>query len=336
MTTIIVEDGDAVAHQYGTAAPSGYTFANERPVIVVTENVTTFGLWGVSGGAGGGRCVDLTGTLTLTYDDTNARVQIVGAALDAFSFVTVERSTDNMHWTTVRNAVAIELVAGAFTLYDYEFIPGVTNYYRLTTVAPSGCSSVTETITPDLTQVWIKSVTRPFLNQALGTACASAFGAEDIELLTNPGATRPTRVAVFPIINRTMPVGVTDLALGRAWTLRLRTHTLAKHREVDYLFASGDVLFIQVPASDCAQTIEHGYVVVNDPAYERHHRYRNRVVWETDVQEVAPPAADIEYAEATWATVIAQFGSWADLVAACPTWNDVLALLPDPSEVIVP
>lgn len=190
-------------------------------------------------------------------------------------------------------------------------------------------------ITPNLTRIWLKSTTRPFLNVSFAAACAT-FGDEDLEMLvTDDAVTRPTRGTVFPIINRTLPVGITDLALGRTWAIRLRAFTAAAHQSLDYLFASGDVLFIQVPRSDCVETIEHGYILAFDPAYRRHHRYRNRVVWDADVQEVAAPAADIGYREATWATVLAQFGTWAAVMAACPTWADVLALLPDPSEVIV-
>ncbi len=317
---------------WGVAGPSTQVVENALPRIVVTEDID-FGVgWSAGPGCGGG-----TSVLLVTYDDTLARVVIDGSGLAPYTAVIVERSTDQMHWTTVRGAVQLTLNGDTFTHYDYEFSPGVVNYYRVTTIAPSGCETASASVTPDLTQIWIKSITRPFLNTPLGTSC-SVMGSTPVELLVvaNGGVTRPTRSAIYPIINRTNPVGVTDLALARSWPMRLRTFDPAGLQTLDYLFASGDTLLIQVPHNDCAETVEHGYVIVSDPTYQRHHRYRQRVVWDFGVQEVAVPGPDIGYRQATWATVLAQFGSWAGVMAACPTWAHVLALLPSPSEVIVP
>jgi hypothetical protein len=39
---------------------------------------------------------------------------------------------------------------------------------------------------------------------------------------------------------------------------------------------------------------------------------------------------------ATWAALLADFGSWTAVLAAFPTWADVLEYVSDPSVVIVP
>lgn len=73
-------------------------------------------------------------TVTLTDDTANARVAIdvdgIGTEADT---VTIERSTDQVRWTTVRGATALPVDAGALadTHYDYEFVPDVVNYYRV-------------------------------------------------------------------------------------------------------------------------------------------------------------------------------------------------------------
>jgi hypothetical protein len=207
------------------------------------------------------------------------------------------------------------------------------------TVHPNGVINTlvqTSSITPNMTRAWIKSVTRPFLNISVNTSCVK-MGAEAIELLVDDGGvSRGTRNGVFPIIDRTYPVAVTGVPLGRQWGLRLRAWTVTAQQTLDYLFASGDVLFIQVPHNDCAETIEHGYVVYDTPSYVRHHRTRKRVVWQTAVTEVAAPGPDVAYRAATWQTILTQYGTWAAVMAANPKWSDVLALLPTPSEVIVP
>ncbi len=72
-------------------------------------------------------------TVTLTYDNSNAKVTISATGLAAANVATVERSVNQVVWTTVRGAGAWPVTAGAFTtpLDDYEFAPGLPNYYRV-------------------------------------------------------------------------------------------------------------------------------------------------------------------------------------------------------------
>lgn len=238
----------------------------------------------------------------------------------------------------VRDGINGTVVADPdFYLQDHQDTSFVDDAGRTWTM--NGTASIETTqgpvsVTPNLTKVWIKSLTRPFMNIALDTDCA--MGGADTELLATGTVQRSTRAGVFPVINRTFPVAVTDLSLGRSWSLRLRTWSVTAHRALDFLFASGDVLLIQAPCGTCEGTTETGYVLAFSPTYQRHRRYRTRVVWDASVVEVAIPSADIAYAEATWATVIATYGSWSAVIAAHSSWASVLALLPSPEEVIVP
>lgn len=295
--------------QYGTY--EGSLFLSEGAIFTTLGTMVTDATTTIFSGSG---------PLTVGIRDSNA---------DPFNGVIMQAVVINASSTVVANARFDLLTTGTTAFNDGNGLPW-------TVTSPAVVSTFeTESITPELTQVWIKSVTRPFLNRPLATACTSAMGESDTELLVTDTVTRPGRASVFPVINRTMPVGVTDLSLGRSWQFRARTWTLDAHRLMDYLFAAGDVLFIQVPCGDCAQTVENGYVVAYGATYRRHKRYRNRVVWEVPVEEVATPGPDIAYHEATWATVLAQYGTWQDVIDANPTWAHVLALLPDPSEVIV-
>lgn len=76
-------------------------------------------------------------TVTLTYDDTLGRVRITANALgtDADEAL-IERSTDQIRWTTVRGAEAVPVSGGvmSLTVDDYEFSPDVVNYYRVSGV----------------------------------------------------------------------------------------------------------------------------------------------------------------------------------------------------------
>lgn len=68
-------------------------------------------------------------TITLTYDETLSRVVITGSDLPD-GVARIERSINGLLWTTVRGGASIEITAGGFELYDYEFIACTENFYR--------------------------------------------------------------------------------------------------------------------------------------------------------------------------------------------------------------
>lgn len=72
-------------------------------------------------------------TVTLTYDSSLARVRINATGLGIADEATVERSTDQVRWTTVRGGGAVGVTGGVFDLplYDYEWSSDVINYYRV-------------------------------------------------------------------------------------------------------------------------------------------------------------------------------------------------------------
>lgn len=69
-------------------------------------------------------------TLTLSYDETLSRVVIQGSDLPD-GFVRVERSVNEIMWDVIRGGTAVEVEAGSFILYDYEFFDSVENFYRV-------------------------------------------------------------------------------------------------------------------------------------------------------------------------------------------------------------
>lgn len=80
-------------------------------------------------------------TVTLTYDSQLSRVRINADGLGSAPTATVERSTNQVNWTTVRGGLDVAVTAGAIpTVDDYEFSPDVTNYYRV--AYPSAMSFV--------------------------------------------------------------------------------------------------------------------------------------------------------------------------------------------------
>ena len=261
-------------------------------------------------------------TVTLTYDATIARVQI--SADDTFTadYITVQRSTPGSHWKTVRGAA--ELAAGSATVDDYEFMPGVVNTYRALSYSPVDVllGTETNTITPTISQVWLKSIARPFLNLPVTVQEYSSIG-------------RRARAGLFEIPGRGYPVRVGDVASSRQWSYELLTYDLTEARALEFLVASGDVAFVQVPPGF---DIPGGYVSLGDMTRGRVSRPLSDVRrrFSLPVTEVAAPDPGVVGYTSTWASLIAEFGTWADVLAAFPTWADVLEYVSDPSVVVVP
>ena len=70
-------------------------------------------------------------TLTATYADDLSRARLVITSAPATAdYALIERSLDQITWTTVRGGDTLGLTGGAAHLDDYEFTPGVENYYR--------------------------------------------------------------------------------------------------------------------------------------------------------------------------------------------------------------
>lgn len=178
----------------------------------------------------------------------------------------------------------------------------------------------TQTITPDLAGFWLTSTMRSFLNLA-----------PRVVGYTEPS--RASRGGSTYVAARTLPIAQVELSAARVWTLTIRVPTTAAARRLEYIIASGDVLYLQTP-DECP--IPYGYYRVGDSAAERTIPRGGTVqLFDLPLEECAAPGPDVATASATWDSVIALYGTWADVVLAQPTWEDLLDLVGDPSEVIV-
>lgn len=259
-------------------------------------------------------------SLDATLDTVLSRVRLSATALDESATALFERSPNGLRWTTVRGGTDVP-VSGADTaaLDDYEFAPGVVNHYRVT----AGGDVFTTTITPAQTAVWFKSITRPWLNRA-------------VAVVSHGDIVSPARNGVFAVLGRTYPIAVTDVRLARQWDMVVKADQLADADALDLVFASGDPLFVQVPATGVLSTIPGGYVVVGDVKRTRFGTVSARRWFELPMTEVAAPGPDVVGSTSTWETLVAEFGSWAEVLAEFGSWTEVAEYVADPSVVIVP
>lgn len=186
-------------------------------------------------------------------------------------------------------------------------------------------STDTSSITPTITSVWLKDITKPFLNRTL-------------DCIPNQSPiTRRARNGVFPIVGRTFPVAVTDTRLAREVTIEVITQTTQDWEELDLITLAGDVFFIQTPPGNSLPTM---YVVIGDINARR--PLRNQVcgndwrVFTLPLIEVAPPSSDLVGSLGTWQTVINTYATWTAVISAHPTWSSLLTLVGSPGEVVVP
>jgi hypothetical protein len=259
-------------------------------------------------------------SLGATFDPVLSRVRLAATALDDGAEALFERSPNGVRWTVVRGGTAVEVTPGdTAALDDYEFAAGVANHYRVT----CGGDTFTTTITPDQTAVWFKSIVRPWLNRS-------------VQVVSHGDIVSQARNGVFPILGRTMPIAVTDVRLARAWDMVVKADQLADADALDLVFASGDPLFVQTPASGALSTVPGGYVVVGDVKRSRFGTTSTRRWFDLPMTEVAPPGPDVVGSTSTWESLVAEFGTWADVLAEFGSWAEVAEHVADPSVVIVP
>jgi hypothetical protein len=259
----------------------------------------------------------------LSFDTALCRVladmTAVRASLGHDSAALVERSLDQIQWTAVRGASAAPVSATAPPVADYEFVPDVVNYYRVT--PDSGTYS--DSITPGLPGgvPWLRNLRYPFLSMGVTVSDAS-----DI--------TRAANAAAFTVMGRSFQVGVSAVRGARQFTLTVATDADTDTAMLAALLSTGDVVLLQVPAAYPVPLLG-GYYSAADTS-----ETRNGVPWAlrwTDIPltEVEAPGDEVTPITSTWETVTGGYETWAGLVSGQAAWADVVALTGAPADVLV-
>ncbi|MFI5561502.1 hypothetical protein ACIA2T_19665 [Amycolatopsis japonica] len=178
----------------------------------------------------------------------------------------------------------------------------------------------TQTITPALDSIWLKNPSRPSLNTKICVTDVS-----DI--------TRPSRVGVFEVIGRTMPVAVTDVQGSRRLTLTITTTDLGAAADMDARLSSGEPVFIQTPSTDHA--VPTMYAVLGDVVQSKRTFNGERRFFTLPLVEVAAPGSIVTGDTILWLDVPATYGTWADVIAAKTSWSNLMDSIATGS-VIVP
>lgn len=246
------------------------------------------------------------------------------------SYALIDRTTNGVTYTIVRGATDVGITTGCElerTIDDYEFPVGVEITYRIRSYTSGDGLLVTTTctITVDLDEVWLKSIGRPFLNRVL-------------HCVSNPSPIiRRARNGVFPVVNRSYPIAVTDTRGSREVTVPVITQTTQEREDLDLLLASGDPVFVQTPLNHPLPTM---YAIIEDTTESRPVRNRDCNndwrLFDLPMIEIVAPGPDVVGTTGTWQTVVNTYATWADVISNNATWADLLELIGDGTEVIVP
>lgn len=264
--------------------------------------------------------------LAATYDAILNRRTIALTGLNPLTdHVTVERAVDPfVQWSMVRGWAVQNIAAAAVTYHDYEFPEGVAYKYRVREFNAAGAqlASTDFSVTAvAFAEPWLKVPAAPFLNRP-------------VVIVDRSGMSNRSRTGLFDIVGRSDPIQVGDVRGSLAYTLQLLTETAADEQDMEYALATGDVVFLHLPAAE--RTVPGGYFSVGDVTRDSTLRRSARRVWSLPLTRVVPPGPDVAGAAYTWASVQNDYATWADLMAANATWGDLLQRTGSPADVIVP
>lgn len=266
-------------------------------------------------------------SLSATYDGVLSRIQLAGSSLGASAtYAVFDRTTDGITYTTVRGGSAVAVSSQNASANDYEWDAGTATTYRVRSYNSSDVlqQTFTASITQDLTQPWLKVPAAPFLNTPIEVRDIGDVG-------------RMSRAGVFQVVGRTLPVAVGDVMSALTFTLQLLTRTHSDWHALDFLFASGEIVYLQMPSASAFEHFAHsGYFVVGDVSRAPVSMVSDLRIWTVPLTEVAAPGADVVGSAYTWTSTLADYADWTDLKTDNLTWGDLLERTGTPSDVIVP
>jgi hypothetical protein len=220
-------------------------------------------------------------------------------------------------WSQQAGASPTTVPAGAFTV-----VGGAAAITRGALVALAPTTTVlTASITPAQTGIWVKNLTRPFLNRQV-----TVVGHSDIE--------QDARLGLHDIVGRSYPVAVTDVRSSRRQTLTLMFPTIAAAEDFRQCLAPGSPILLHVPPTGCP--FPGMYAVVGQISIRKMSQRGVRRYFTLPLTEVAAPTADVVGATLTYNTVLASYATYDALLAGETSYNGLMEGIGSPGDVVVP
>lgn len=244
-----------------------------------------------------------------------------GVAAEIGEFTTFQGAVgQGLAWDWLQQTSKTNVVAGSFVV-----VGGGSDVCRgAVTSSPANVATQVSSITPVITTVWLKSITKPFLNRTF--VCVPPAG----------DVLRGDRTGIFEVINRGVPVAVTDLKQSREVELQVVTRSTTEWQDLDLIMSTGETMFVHTPLNYELQSM---YVVVGQVT--RHRPLLSRTcdtdwrIFTLPLREVATPDVSICGSTVTWQSVINFYATWQTTINGETSWLDLLANVGSPTDVIV-
>lgn len=265
-------------------------------------------------------------SIDLQYNDDLSRVVISLFNMSEDS-VRIERSTNELFWTTVRGGFQLDTSSGSASLDDFEFAADRQNFYRVLDIDDLDGGAVdSDSITPDLDgEIWWKSVRFPFLNRPARLLDRG----QPIE--------REAGTALHDIQGRSSAIAVQDVMRSKTFEHVIETQGpdhLKDARDWDLILTTGKEFLIHIPANVRAPG---GYVVLTGVSQEPLWPADNnaRRAFSVNCRIIVPPAPEVVASTLVWGTVLNLYGGWNALLNDNPTWADLLDNVGSEEDLVV-
>lgn len=248
---------------------------------------------------------------------TSTGATLAGWTLQSRDTATAGDDETIQWWTQLTSSTAS---AGTITLTGG--VAAVSKATQLRFTRRPYVSQETASVTPVLTNVWLKNIGKPFLNRIL-----TVTGFSEI--------VQPSRSGSFAVVGRRDDVAVTEVRGGNRYTLTVKTETDAQAEDLKAVLALGDTVLLHLPHD--YKRFPGGYYLIGDLTTRMPQSVRSpRRYHDLPLTAVAAPSSVIVGTTVVWNNIISSFATWNDLMAAEPTWFDVMDRIGTPSDVVVP
>lgn len=242
------------------------------------------------------------------------RARTVGTVIEARAWNTVNPEPNTWHVTASSVAWVSGTVGLALSGITNDAIDQLFDNFIVMNVPAEAAASAS--VTPDQSDVWLKSIAYPSLNINIGCP------------LTGP-MTRRSRNGIFDVKGTPLPVGIEDVGSTEATTLTFMTYSMEENRAVTALLTFGSPLLLQSPPDDdptgCANAAltPSGWYARGDSVQSRPLVGKRAWMWVVPLVRVAAPSSLILPAHMTWNVLWQMVNTWAELWDEWSTWAEL-------------
>lgn len=242
------------------------------------------------------------------------KTRVVGTVIETKAWNTA--NSEPSTWQLVRTSTQFASGVVGFMLNLFDDPDGaIMDNFFVHEVPPLVVAE--DAVTPLQSEVWLKSIAFPSLNQPLGC------------IATTP-RTRRSRVGLFDVRGRHAILGIADVGSTETFTIIFNTTSVEQNVAVTGLLTFGPPLLLQSPPDDdpsgCGPIAAYpsGWFMPGDNVQARALPGARLWEWQVPLTRVAAPSAQaITPAHMTWSVLWQMVSTWVELWDEWATWAEL-------------